>query len=98
MHIKNTIADSDLETLRAAIAGQVCVPGQAGGRHHGPPGPSRIPVVPDGQRGGAPVPVTAPAGGAAPRQFSAGARVLLGRFLRPWRARHGFVSRSAGAA
>jgi FAD/FMN-containing dehydrogenase len=30
MNSKNTIADSDLDTLRAAIAGQVSVPGQAG--------------------------------------------------------------------
>jgi hypothetical protein len=30
MNIKNTIADRDLEALRAAIAGQVFVPGQAG--------------------------------------------------------------------
>src|SRR5262249_21993558 len=30
MNIKNTIADRDLEALRAAIAGQVTVPGQAG--------------------------------------------------------------------
>jgi hypothetical protein len=30
MNIKNRRADADLEALRAAIAGQVCVPGQAG--------------------------------------------------------------------
>jgi FAD/FMN-containing dehydrogenase len=30
MNIKNTVADSDLEALRAAIVGQVSVPGQAG--------------------------------------------------------------------
>jgi hypothetical protein len=30
MDIKNAIADSDLEALRAAIAGQVFVPGRAG--------------------------------------------------------------------
>src|SRR5262249_56251538 len=30
MNIKNTIADRDLEALRAAVAGQVTVPGQAG--------------------------------------------------------------------
>lgn len=52
---------------------------QAGGRHHGPSGPSRTLVVPDGQRRAAPVPVIAPAGGAAaavlrrPRRGPAGA-------------------------
>ena len=33
---------------------------QAGGRHHGPSGPSRTPVVPDGQWRAVPVPVIAP--------------------------------------
>ena len=72
---------------------------QAGGRRHGPFGPSRTPVVPDGQWRAVPVWVIAPAGGAVRQRSCAGrAGVLPGRFVRSCRAGHGFVCRAAGAA
>ena len=86
----------------AAAPGLAPGPGgsrQAGGRHHGPSGPSRTPVVPDRQWRAVPVPVIAP-GPTALRGSSLRWQrwVLPGRFLWSCRAGRGFVSRSAGAA